>query len=91
MVVFPSCWTPKPTHEPNSATRPTRFRTNITSGVSALSSTSSAFGSAARSDAIAASGALAASIDETIKRQALAEEEAALNLYRVDVRFILWT
>ncbi|XP_059473418.1 phosphatidylinositol-binding clathrin assembly protein LAP isoform X5 [Neocloeon triangulifer] len=48
-------------------------------------SASSAFGSAARNEATAAlqsNGALAASIDETLKRQALADEEAALNAYK---------
>ncbi|CAB3372099.1 Hypothetical predicted protein [Cloeon dipterum] len=44
---------------------------------------SSAFGSAARTEAAAANGALAASIDETLRRQALADEEAALNAYKV--------
>ncbi|XP_059473419.1 phosphatidylinositol-binding clathrin assembly protein LAP isoform X6 [Neocloeon triangulifer] len=70
----------------SAANTPTQSaRTNITSGVSALSSTSSAFGSAARNEATAAlqsNGALAASIDETLKRQALADEEAALNAYK---------
>ncbi|CAB3372100.1 Hypothetical predicted protein [Cloeon dipterum] len=45
---------------------------------------SSAFGSAARTEAAAANGALAASIDETLRRQALADEEAALNAYKVE-------
>ncbi|XP_065332439.1 phosphatidylinositol-binding clathrin assembly protein LAP isoform X7 [Cloeon dipterum] len=68
----------------SAANTPTQgARNNLTSGVSALSSTSSAFGSAARTEAAAANGALAASIDETLRRQALADEEAALNAYKV--------
>ncbi|XP_065332434.1 phosphatidylinositol-binding clathrin assembly protein LAP isoform X2 [Cloeon dipterum] len=69
----------------SAANTPTQgARNNLTSGVSALSSTSSAFGSAARTEAAAANGALAASIDETLRRQALADEEAALNAYKVE-------
>ena len=45
-------------------------------GVSALSSTSSAFGTAAQQSDI---------VDETVAKQALAEEEAILNQYKVDL------
>lgn len=48
--------------------------------MSALSSTSSSFGTAAASTRF---DTHANGIDETIKAQALAEEEAAMNQYRV--------
>ncbi|KAF4524465.1 hypothetical protein B566_EDAN013079 [Ephemera danica] len=76
----------------NTPTQTASSRTNLSRAVTALSSTSSAFGSAAahnsaRLEAAAAlqqqaNGALAASIDECLKRQALAEEEAAMNQYK---------
>lgn len=53
---------------------------NIKSGVSALSSTSTSFGTAAAS---ARFDAHPNGIDESIKAQALAEEEAAMNQYKV--------
>lgn len=45
-------------------------------GVSALSSTSSSFGTAVQQSDI---------VDETVAKQALAEEEAVLNQYKVSV------
>lgn len=53
---------------------------NVKSGVSALSSTSSSFGTAAASTRF---DNHANGIDESLKAQALAEEEAAMNQYRV--------
>ncbi|XP_037027456.1 phosphatidylinositol-binding clathrin assembly protein LAP isoform X18 [Bradysia coprophila] len=52
---------------------------NVKSGVSALSSTSSSFGTAAASTRF---DNHANGIDESLKAQALAEEEAAMNQYR---------
>lgn len=49
-------------------------RTDVKSGVTALSSTSTAFGSAAQQ----AEGA-----EESLRQQALAEEEAVMNIYKV--------
>lgn len=54
-------------------------RTNVKSAVSALSSTSSAFGTAAASSKFDTSNG----IDEQLKAQVLAEEEAAMNQYKV--------
>ncbi|XP_065212448.1 phosphatidylinositol-binding clathrin assembly protein LAP isoform X3 [Planococcus citri] len=51
----------------------TQQRTDVRSGVSALSSTSSSFGTAAQQSEI---------VDENTARQALAEEEAILNQYK---------
>lgn len=53
---------------------------NVKSGVSALSSTSSSFGTAASS---AKFDSHTNGIDESLKAQALAEEEAAMNQYKV--------
>lgn len=50
---------------------------NVKSGVSALSSTSNAFGTAVSNNT---------QIDETIKQQAVAEEEAAMNQYKAKVQ-----
>lgn len=55
---------------------------NIKSGVSALSSTSTSFGTAAAS---ARFDAHPNGIDESVKALALAEEEAAMNQYKVSV------
>ncbi|KAG8317842.1 hypothetical protein J6590_018237 [Homalodisca vitripennis] len=49
-------------------------RTDVKSGVSALSSTSTAFGSAAQQ---------AEGMEESLRQQALADEEAAMNIYKV--------
>ncbi|XP_032593675.1 phosphatidylinositol-binding clathrin assembly protein LAP isoform X5 [Drosophila grimshawi] len=53
-------------------------RTNVKSAVSALSSTSSAFGTAAASSKFDTTNG----IDEQLKAQVLAEEEAAMNQYK---------
>lgn len=52
---------------------------NIKSGVTALSSTSSAFGTAATNGRL---DAATNGIDESLKQQVLAEEEAAINQYK---------
>ncbi|XP_022920569.1 phosphatidylinositol-binding clathrin assembly protein LAP [Onthophagus taurus] len=59
--------------EGNTPTAATNQK-NLKSGVSVLSNTSNAFGTAANSQ-----------IDDTIKQQALSEEEAALNQYKANV------
>lgn len=56
-------------------------RTNVKSGVSALSSTSTAFGTAASNQRLEQTGN--GHIDEALRQQALAEEEAVLNQYKV--------
>lgn len=56
-------------------------RTNVKSGVSALSSTSTAFGTAASNARLEQTGN--GHIDEALRQQALAEEEAAMNQYKV--------
>lgn len=53
---------------------------NVKSGVSALNSTSSAFGTAAAS---AKFESPSNGIDDSLKAQVLAEEEAAMNQYKV--------
>ena len=53
----------------------------VKSGVNALSSTSSSFGTAVASTKFDAG---TNGIDESIKAQALAEEEAAMNQYKVN-------
>lgn len=62
-------------------------RTNVKSGVSALSSTSTAFGTAASNARIEQTGN--GHIDEALRQQALAEEEAAMNQYKVPVCTVL--
>jgi len=59
-------------------------RTNVKSGVSALSSTSTAFGTAASNARLEQTGN--GHIDEALRQQALAEEEAAMNQYKVLAR-----
>ncbi|KAK3926190.1 Phosphatidylinositol-binding clathrin assembly protein LAP, partial [Frankliniella fusca] len=67
----------------SAANTPTQSaRTNVKSGVSALSSTSSAFGTAASSARLDEHGG---QIDEALRRQVLAEEEAAMNQYKAKV------
>lgn len=61
--------------------RPSSNRTNVKSGVSALSSTSTAFGTAASNARLDQTGN--GHIDEALRQQALAEEEAAMNQYKV--------
>lgn len=51
---------------------------NVKSGVTALSSTSSSFGTVATNGRFDTNG-----IDEHLKQQALAEEEAAMNQFKV--------
>lgn len=60
---------------------PSSNRTNVKSGVSALSSTSTAFGTAASNNRLDHTGN--GHIDEALRQQALAEEEAAMNQYKV--------
>lgn len=60
---------------------------NVANGMGALSSTGSSFGSAAAStrlDQHPTNGSQAAFIDDVLKQQALAEEEAVLNQYKVN-------
>ncbi|XP_034944594.1 phosphatidylinositol-binding clathrin assembly protein unc-11 isoform X2 [Chelonus insularis] len=59
-------------------------RTNVKSGVSALSSTSTAFGTAANNNRLDNTGN--GHIDEALRQQALAEEEAAMNQYKAKVQ-----
>lgn len=59
---------------------------NVKSAVYALSSTSSSFGTAAASGRFDAHGN---GIDDAVKAQALAEEEAAMNQYRVSSRVVV--
>ncbi|XP_076168122.1 phosphatidylinositol-binding clathrin assembly protein lap isoform X17 [Ptiloglossa arizonensis] len=59
-------------------------RTNVKSGVSALSSTSTAFGTAASNNRLDHTGN--GHIDEALRQQALAEEEAAMNQYKAKVQ-----
>lgn len=61
-------------------------RTNVKSGVSALSSTSNAFGTAASNARLDQTGN--GHIDEALRQQALAEEEAAMNQYKVQLIYI---
>lgn len=59
---------------------------NVVNGMGALSSTGSSFGTAAAStrlDQHPTNGSQAAFIDDVLKQQALAEEEAVLNQYKV--------
>lgn len=56
---------------------------NVKSAVSALSSTSTSFGTAAASSKFDTTNG----IDEQLKAQALADEEAAMNQYKVSFRF----
>lgn len=62
--------------EGNTPTQGTNNQKNVKSGVSALSSTSNAFGSAASNT----------QIDEHLKQQVVAEEEAAMNQYKAKVQ-----
>lgn len=62
-------------------------RTNVKSGVSALSSTSTAFGTAASNARLEQTGN--GHIDEALRQQALAEEEAAMNQYKVSAQLLI--
>ncbi|KAK6641752.1 hypothetical protein RUM44_013467 [Polyplax serrata] len=73
----------------NTPTQSASNRTNVKTGVSALSSTSSAFGTVAAStrlDSASAAAAAANGIDENLRQQALAEEEAAMRQYNAKVQ-----
>lgn len=88
MIFPPSQRTPSPqinTHDINwktmtKITNQSSNQKNVKSGVSALSSTSSSFGTAASS---AKFESHSNGIDEGLKAQVLAEEEAAMNQYKV--------
>ncbi|XP_032454649.1 phosphatidylinositol-binding clathrin assembly protein LAP isoform X33 [Nasonia vitripennis] len=64
----------------NTPTQSASNRTNVKSGVSALSSTSTAFGTAASNQRLEQTGN--GHIDEALRQQALAEEEAVMNQYK---------
>ncbi|XP_023290473.1 phosphatidylinositol-binding clathrin assembly protein unc-11 [Orussus abietinus] len=68
----------------NTPTQSASNRTNVKSGVSALSSTSTAFGTAASNARLDHTGN--GHIDEALRQQALAEEEAAMNQYKAKVQ-----
>ncbi|XP_014482543.1 PREDICTED: phosphatidylinositol-binding clathrin assembly protein LAP isoform X10 [Dinoponera quadriceps] len=68
----------------NTPTQSASNRTNVKSGVSALSSTSTAFGTAASNARLDQTGN--GLIDEALRQQALAEEEAAMNQYKAKVQ-----
>lgn len=67
----------------NTPTQTANNQKNVKSGVTALSSTSSSFGTAAASTKF--DNPTNGSIDESLKAQALAEEEAAMNQYKSKV------
>ncbi|XP_077294742.1 phosphatidylinositol-binding clathrin assembly protein lap isoform X3 [Arctopsyche grandis] len=70
----------------NTPTQTASAQKNVANGMGALSSTGSSFGSAAAStrlDQHPTNGSQAAFIDDVLKQQALAEEEAVLNQYKV--------
>ncbi|XP_013186198.1 phosphatidylinositol-binding clathrin assembly protein LAP isoform X2 [Amyelois transitella] len=69
----------------NTPTQTASAQKNVASVMGALSSTSSSFGNAAASTRLdnQANGASPLFIDDTLKQQALAEEEAAMNQYKV--------
>ena len=66
---------------------PSSNRTNVKSGVSALSSTSTAFGTAASNQRLEHTGN--GHIDEALRQQALAEEEAVMNQYKVPIFYTM--
>ncbi|XP_023316420.1 phosphatidylinositol-binding clathrin assembly protein unc-11 isoform X3 [Trichogramma pretiosum] len=68
----------------NTPTQSASNRTNVKSGVSALSSTSTAFGTAASNQRLESTGN--GHIDEALRQQVLAEEEAAMNQYKAKVQ-----
>ncbi|XP_075984839.1 phosphatidylinositol-binding clathrin assembly protein lap [Anticarsia gemmatalis] len=69
----------------NTPTQTASAQKNVASVMGALSSTSSSFGNAAASTRLdnPPNGASPLFIDDTLKQQALAEEEAAMNQYKV--------
>ncbi|KAJ8678711.1 hypothetical protein QAD02_014498, partial [Eretmocerus hayati] len=68
----------------NTPTQSASNRTNVKSGVSALSSTSTAFGTAASNQRLENTGN--GHIDDALRQQALAEEEAMMNQYKAKVQ-----
>ncbi|XP_011498203.1 PREDICTED: phosphatidylinositol-binding clathrin assembly protein LAP isoform X5 [Ceratosolen solmsi marchali] len=68
----------------NTPTQSASNRTNVKSGVSALYSTSTAFGTAASNQRLENTGN--GHIDEALRQQALAEEEAVMNQYKAKVQ-----
>ncbi|KAL0819210.1 hypothetical protein ABMA28_008462 [Loxostege sticticalis] len=71
----------------NTPTQTASAQKNVASVMGALSSTSSSFGNVAASSRLDnANGASALFIDDTLKQQALAEEEAAMNQYKNKVQ-----
>ncbi|XP_054016054.1 phosphatidylinositol-binding clathrin assembly protein LAP isoform X17 [Hylaeus anthracinus] len=68
----------------NTPTQSASNRTNVKSGVSALSSTSTAFGTAASNNRL--DHPENGHIDEVMRQRALAEEEAAMNQYKAKVQ-----
>ncbi|XP_061379964.1 phosphatidylinositol-binding clathrin assembly protein LAP isoform X12 [Danaus plexippus] len=66
----------------NTPTQTASAQKNVASVMGALSSTSSSFGNAAASTRLDASNG-SMFIDDSLKQQALAEEEAAMNQYKV--------
>ncbi|XP_077294754.1 phosphatidylinositol-binding clathrin assembly protein lap isoform X14 [Arctopsyche grandis] len=73
----------------NTPTQTASAQKNVANGMGALSSTGSSFGSAAAStrlDQHPTNGSQAAFIDDVLKQQALAEEEAVLNQYKTKVQ-----
>ncbi|XP_026735548.1 phosphatidylinositol-binding clathrin assembly protein LAP isoform X2 [Trichoplusia ni] len=69
----------------NTPTQTASAQKNVASVMGALSSTSSSFGNAAASSRLdnPPNGSAALFIDDTLRQQALAEEEAAMNQYKV--------
>ncbi|XP_013166060.1 PREDICTED: phosphatidylinositol-binding clathrin assembly protein LAP isoform X1 [Papilio xuthus] len=65
----------------NTPTQTASAQKNVASVMGALSSTSSSFGNAAASSRIDSNGGLL--IDDSLRQQALAEEEAAMTQYKV--------
>ncbi|XP_049885818.1 phosphatidylinositol-binding clathrin assembly protein LAP isoform X2 [Pectinophora gossypiella] len=69
----------------NTPTQTASAQKNVASVMGALSSTSSSFGNAAASTRLDNQPNGAMFIDDTLKQQALAEEEAAMNQYKVQL------
>ncbi|CAH2054914.1 unnamed protein product, partial [Iphiclides podalirius] len=72
----------------NTPTQTASAQKNVASVMGALSSTSSSFGNAAASSRLEHNGALL--IDDSLRQQALAEEEAAMNQYKVSPSRSSW-
>lgn len=82
-----SCTQSLPAEKPTPHNDLNSNRTNVKSGVSALSSTSTAFGTAASNQRADQTGN--GHIDESLRQLALAEEEAAMNQYKVNVTYLI--